>query len=157
MSVVAPPNEIRVIDRGPVIVVELSGFPSDAQFKAYLEEVEAILERRYRMAPNAPREQRAAILFDTTHSTRPVTATQRRMQAEHMRRLKERFPMDERAEQAAVIFVITQTLIRGVLTAVLWLQPSKEHFKVCATREEADLYVKRWIVGAVSRTDRPAA
>jgi hypothetical protein len=150
-------DEIRVFDRSPLLVVEFSGFPTDEQFKRYLGEVEAIAERRSREARGGASAVRGALLIDTTASTRPVTATQRRLQAEHIRRMKSRFGAQDSDGQTAVVFVITQMLVRGVLTAVLWLQPSGEHFKVCATRAEADEYVRQWILGTISRGDRPAA
>jgi hypothetical protein len=145
-------NEIRVVDRFPLIVVEFRGFPDDAQFAGYLEALDAITARQRRQG--GLESQRIALLYDTTESTRPVTASQRRMQANYMKRA--RSEADPALEQRlGVCVVITNGLVRGVLTAVLWLAPMRERLRVCATRDEAELWCRRWVIGRVSEVPAP--
>ena len=142
----APPDEIRVLDRGPILVVEFSGFPDDDAFRAYLQRVEDIMQWR-NDNPHHDMADRSAVLFDTTDSTKPVTAAQRKLQSEHMARMKTKHG-DEHSHQVGVCFVIKNTLIRGVFTAMMWLNPfQKETIKVVATRAQADEWCRRWVVG----------
>jgi len=136
-------NEIRVLDRFPMLIVEFHGAPDDDEFAAYIAKIEAISEQRAsRKLPPA----RVVILFDTTHATRAVTASQRRMQADHMSRMKAKALTDgTRDEYIGVCFVLANTLLRGVLTAVLWLHPMSQRYEVCATRKEADEWCTRWV------------
>jgi len=135
-------NEIRVLDEFPLLIVEFYGAPDDVEFAAYISKVEAAAERGARRGLSI---SRTAILFDTTHSTRPVTPSQRRMQADHMRRMKETTGSSAGSDLVGVCFVLTNTLIRGVLTAVLWLQPVSHRFEICSTRREADEWCRQWV------------
>ncbi len=51
------------------------------------------------------------------------------------------------AYQTGVCFVLANPVIRGVLTAILWLQPVSERYEVCSTRKEADQCCRQWVVG----------
>lgn len=136
-------NEIRVIDDFPMLVVEFCGAPDDAEFAAYIEKVEAAAERG---AMRNLSLSRTVILFDTTYATRPVTPSQRRMQADHMLRMRAKAQSNGGSALVGVCFVLTNPLIRGVLTAVLWLQPVSHRFEVCATRAEANEWCRRWVL-----------
>lgn len=148
-----PPDEIRVVERPPLIVVEFSGFPDDDEFRSYLKRVEALLEAR--AARPSGFSERNAILYDTSDSTRPVTASQRKMQADHMRLIKQGYASSGGEAQAAVAFVIKNMLVRGVLTAILWLQPMRERYKVFAERTDAEAWCRSWIVGTLVEGDDP--
>ncbi len=138
-------NEIRVTDRTPLVIVEFFGAPDDDEFARYLAKIEALAEF------GASRPQvagdRGAILFDTTHASRPITASQRRMQAEHMRRMKTTLRSTASQNATGVCFVFTNSIVRGVLTAILWLQPMSERYEVCSTRELAETWCRGWIMG----------
>lgn len=137
-------NEIRVYDQFPQLIVEFYGAPDDNEFAAYIAKVEAAADRA---AARPPSVTRTVILFDTTEATRPVTASQRRMQADHMRRMKARSHANGGWEAlVGVCFVLTNPIVRGVLTAVLWLQPMSERYEVCATRKEADEWCRQWVL-----------
>lgn len=145
-------NEIRVLDRYPIIVVEFEGFPDDAQFAAYLAALDEISARQAQFNFGNV-DARAVIVFDTTGSTRPITASQRKMQAAYVRRTWEQVP-EHASVRSAVCFVITNAIVRGVLTAVLWLQPMREVHKIFATRLEADQWCRRWVLGTNTEPPR---
>ncbi len=138
-------HEIRVTDQYPLLLIEFFGAPDDVEFAGYIAKVEAIAER------GATRPQlagRSVILFDTTHSTQTVTASQRKMQAAHMLRMKAKVEaLGTDVYQTGVCFVLTNAVARGVLTAILWLQPVAERYEVCSTRKEADQWCRQWVVG----------
>jgi len=138
-------NRILVHDRLPLLIVEFFGAPDDDQFAAYLAELEAITARQAKRPFDAP--ARRVVIFDSTHSTRPVTASQRRMQAAFMKRMKEVYGDDA---GTGVCFVMTNTVVRGVFTAILWLQPMSYRFKVVASRAAANAWAHTWITGSES-------
>lgn len=147
-------NEIRVFDQFPQLIVEFCGAPDDAEFAAYIAKVEAAADRG---APRHLRFTRTVILFDTTQATRPVTASQRRMQAEHMGRMKAKAQANGAWDAlVGVCFVLSNPIVRGVLTAVLWLQPMSERYEVCSTRKDADEWCRRWMLTPAVDPARPA-
>ncbi|MBX3245637.1 MAG: hypothetical protein KF901_00500 [Myxococcales bacterium] len=107
----------------PLVRVTYVGAVDDAAFERYLDEQAALLDRR---APYV-------ILFDARRSGMP-SAKQRQRMAEYMR--------DRNAEIARYckkgVFVISSPLIRGALTAILWLQPLPFPHDVVATLDEAE-------------------
>ena len=122
-------------------MIEFSGFPNDQQFAEYIEKVESVQSDRSDLSA------RNAVLIDTSDSTRPVTAAQRRMQVAYMKRAKGRDRTDS-ASKTGLCFVITNTFVRGVLTALLWMSPiNSETMKIVGDREDADEWCRRWVLG----------
>lgn len=146
-------NEIRVLDEFPRLIVEFSGAPNDAEFASYIAKVEAAAERG---AARNLSFTRTVILFDTTEATRPVTPAQRRMQADHMVRMRAKARANGAQEAlVGVCFVLCNPLLRGVMTAVLWLHPVSHRYEVCSTRDEADEWCRKWLLTPAGDPARP--
>lgn len=111
--------------RHPLVIVTFTGVATDAEFRDYLAGMTEMLQRR----------QVNAVILDSRRAaqTPPV---QRKLQADW---LKEHEPLLRRYS-AGTAFIITSGLIRGILTAILWLQPLAGPHTVVATMEEAE----RW-------------
>jgi hypothetical protein len=82
------------------------------------------------------RRERHAVLADATHA-RAVTPLQRKLLAEW---LEEAEPLN-RAYTVCIAVVINNALIRGAMTAVLWLKTPASPTKVFGTVEEAATWV----------------
>lgn len=129
---------IRVDEsRFPVIIVTFEDTVPDAEFDAYLARLDAHVARRIR----------CAFVFDATRAGRS-SATQRRKQADWMRANEHVL----RTYSAGYAFVISSPLIRGALTAILWLQPMPAPHVVVPTFEEAE----RWARGQLEDPSRAA-
>jgi len=87
---------------------------------------------------NLRRRQRFAIILDATRARSP-NALERRKQAEALR---EGEPL-LRQYCAGAAFVIPSSVVRGTLTAILWLQPPAYESVVVPTFGEADAWVKQ--------------
>jgi hypothetical protein len=94
--------------QAPVYVVTFSGAVTDSQFDQYLEQLSALAERG----------GQRALVYDARRAS-PARPSQRRKQAEWMKKFED--PI--RRGTAGIAFVIPSALIRGCLTAILWLQP----------------------------------
>jgi len=111
--------------RFPLVVVTFVGRPSDAQFRAYLEQMDQIVARR---------ETYATLLDASEVGNTP--AVQRRMQAEWLKR----HDATIRACSVGTAMVISRAAVRGLLTAILWLTPIPGEHQTFATFEDAE----RW-------------
>lgn len=111
--------------RSPILRVVFEGPTSDAEMRAHLEE----LTREIKARPMN------TLMYDARRSTAP-SAVQRQLQAAWMREQEGLI----RSRSAGVAFVIDSALIRGALTAILWLQPMVTEHTIVATVEEA----QRW-------------
>lgn len=111
--------------RFPLVVVSFRGVVSDEKFDAYL----ASMTRRLR------RQERYATLIDATQAGQ-IPALQRKKQAEWQRDHTELL----RAYTVGTAFVLGSPIIRGFLTAILWLQPLPSPHHVATTLDEAE----RW-------------
>lgn len=121
-------GSIDVNDRGfPLIVVTFEGAVDDAQFESYLGRLDALWARK----------ARAAILLDATRAAR-TPATQRKRQAEWLKANESSL----RTHCAGTAFVINSPLVRGGLTAILWLQALPSPFIVVATLTEAERWAR---------------
>lgn len=121
-------GSIRVDVTGfPLVVVTYEGMVDDAEFDAYLAELDRHVLRR----------QRCAFVFDARNAGRSP-ATQRRKQAEWMKANDEVL----RSYSAGYAFVISSPLVRGALTAILWLQSLPAPFTVVATFSEAERWAR---------------
>lgn len=110
--------------RHPLVVVRFEGDLTDHELAHYLAEMESrVLARR----------QTSATVVDAT-LVRSVTARQRRMQAEWMEKHEEALAR----HSVGSAFVITSSLVRGTLTAILWLKPMPTPHVVVSTLAEAE-------------------
>jgi hypothetical protein len=121
-------GSIRIDEsRFPLIVVTFVGSQDEAEFSAYLEGMTAFAERRLR----------AVTVFDATRAG-PTPATQRARQGAWLK--KYRSIIQEYS--CGSVFVIRSPLVRGALTAILWIAPIPGAHTVVGTLEEAE----RWAV-----------
>lgn len=121
---------VRIDDsRHPLVVVEFNGTATDQEFDAYLEQMtKLVLERR----------KKNVTIFDATRSG-DTSPKQRRKQAEWLKSNAEMLRM----YSLGTAFVITSPLVRGMLTAILWITPMPAPHTVVATYGEAE----RWAIG----------
>ena len=91
-----------------ITCVTFVGEVTDSQFADYLE----------RMAANFDSAEKRVKILDATRAGN-VPASQRRMQAQWMRE----YSTQILAFTPLTIFVIDSPLVKGVLTAIFWLQP----------------------------------
>ncbi len=124
--------------RRPILVVRFEGLVSDAEFETYLGDMEAQLK---------PGERVCTILDARVAGRAPPR--QRKMQADWLARNAARL----RQCSVGSVFVITSPLVRGVLTAILWLQPMPVAHAVVATMEEAE----RWANARLAEAKSPAS
>jgi hypothetical protein len=116
---------IVVTTDGPLILVTYYGAASNDQYAAYLQELTAITQRNER-ATNM------VVINDATRWIRS-NAEQRRMQADWIAKNAEVL----RGRTAGVSFVISSAVVRGGLTAILWLSNMPCPYRVTATLEES--------------------
>lgn len=116
---------IVVTSEGPLIIVTYYGAASNDQYAAYLEELTAITQR------NQERKN-MVVINDATRWIRS-NAEQRRMQAEWIAKNTEVLG----SRTAGVSFVISSAVVRGGLTAILWLSNMPCPYRVTATLDES--------------------
>lgn len=123
------PNRIDVsFDQWPLVVVSFVGQPSDQAFAEYLRVLESNLHK------TLSRKLKTAILVDTTLGPLPVSTKQRQLQAEWLARLTPTL----RTGCAGTGFVVQSPVVRGVMTAVMWMQELPHPYAICATYERAE-------------------
>jgi len=105
-----------------IVLLRCSGVLSNEAFQSYLAQFDALLAaaRPY------------ALILDLRQVAVP-NAVQRKLQADWMRDHEPKL----RALCRGGAFVIQSTPIRGVMTAILWLQPMPFDYVVVATIDEA--------------------
>ena len=79
------------------------------------------------------RRQQTVTILDTTRSD-STSAAQRKKQADWLAKHKE----DLRRYSLGTAFVIKSAMVRGVLTAIFWLQPMDRPHTIVATLSEAE-------------------
>ena len=121
--------------RWPLVTVRFEGIVDDETFRAYLEGLAGLLRRG----------ESYALLFDARHADR-TPPVQRKMQAEWM----QAHEAELRRLCVGTAFVITSPLVRGVLTAVLWISPMAMPHTVVSTVEEAE----RWLHASLRANTR---
>ena len=117
----------------PLLRVTFAGVIDDDAFRIYLGEYQAVLQRG----------KPYAVLIDATTAGVPTSA-QRKLQADFIR------------ENAVVMgavclggaFVIQSTLVRGALTAILWLQPMPFRHVVVSTLAEGEAWCRGRLAGS---------
>lgn len=117
----------------PVVMVTFDGALSDEGFAEYLAELRHVLDRG----------SRYGVVFDATNAAVPSTS-QRRMQADYIRSERERL----KRMCVGAAFVIPNALVRGSLTAILWLQPLPYEHTVVASVSAA----REWVQGRLAAT-----
>jgi hypothetical protein len=118
--------------RAPLVVVTSTGESSNEDYDAYLERLTALVRRR----------QRYAIVFDARRSARP-TPRQRQKQADWMQANSSAI----RSYNVGIAFVIDSAIVRGALTAILWLQETPSPHKVFASLDGAE----QWVSGLLAK------
>ncbi len=113
--------------RFPIVRVKFEGVATNEEFERYLESMTKLLLRR----------QINVTVLDASRAgmSPPI---QRKRQAEWMKE----HDAELRRYSKGTAFVITSTLIRGALTAILWLQPMAVPHVVVATVEEAEAWAR---------------
>lgn len=113
--------------RWPMIVVTFTGNATEAEFDDYLRRMSEFLQRS---------EPYVTVLDATRSDVTP--ATQRRKQADWLRAREASL----RRHSAGTAFVISSAVVRGVLTAILWMQPLPQQHVIVATRAEATKWAR---------------
>ncbi len=126
------------IDRGefPMVVVRYRGAPTLAEFQSYL----AALEELYRGGRSF------GLVFDSSGGDSPP-AMHRKLQADFMAKHERLI----RALNMGTAFVIDSVVLRGALTAILWLQPLPCPHFICGEVEEA----RRWVRARLNGSPQP--
>jgi hypothetical protein len=120
---------IRIDDsRFPLVLVTFQGPATDDEFDAYLGGMSRILEGR----------KRNVTILDARLAASPP-AKQRAKQADWLK--TNRVLLQQYS--CGSVFIIKSTMIRGALTAILWIAPMSVPHAVVSTLEEAE----RWALG----------
>jgi hypothetical protein len=129
--------------RHPLVVVRFVGLPNDDEFRVYLDEMARNLH------DSIAKKTSTAVVIDTTVQVNPVSAAQRRLQADWIKNHQQAL----RLGCAGTAFVISSALHRGVMTAVLWLQQLPYPYSVFGALGEAEA----WCLGRLSLANAPGA
>jgi len=116
--------------RWPLIYVRFVGQADDDTFDQYLDELTRAISR----------PGRRTFLFDATECGY-VSSYARRRQAEWMRQQESII----RRETAGVAFALTAPLVRGALTAILWLEPLSCAYAVVRDEAAALARCRGWL------------
>jgi len=111
--------------RYPLVRVTFEGHVADHVFDRYLETMSRVLQRR----------MKNAIVFDARLARSP-TAMQRSKQVAWLKANRETI----QTYSCGSAFVVASTVIRGVLTAILWVAPIPGAHVVVATLPEAEAW-----------------
>ena len=124
---------VRVSTDGwPLVLVTLPAAQSDDEVLAYFDELRACRARR----------EPYAIVVDAAAS-RGFSAKQRRMQAQYVSEGLELSGMYLKG----LAFIAPSELIRGMLTAIFWLQRPASPHRVFTTKEEAVAWARERVEG----------
>jgi hypothetical protein len=114
--------------RRPIVLVRFIGTATDAEFDAYLVAMtDQVLARR----------QPTVTILDATRST-TTNAAQRKRQASWLADNAEGL----RRYSLGTAFVIRSAAVRGVLTAIFWLQPLDRPYTIVASLGEAEVWAR---------------
>jgi hypothetical protein len=126
----------------PIVVVRFNGYISDPEFDVYLATMTGLLTRNSKMV--AILDARAAIRNPPS---------QRQKQADWIRANEELL----RQHSLGTAFVLTSPLVRGVMNAILWLQPLPTEYTVVGTLEEAERWAEDRLQSAGSSVAQSAS
>lgn len=132
MSVVMKPSPLSGIahiqvdeTRRPLLVVTFTGVATDEEFNAYLDAQTRVVRRR----------QLTVTLIDAMNAGQ-LLPSHRKQQAEWQRQhtdiLKE--------YSLGTAFAISSPIVRGFLTAILWVQPLPHPHHITASRADAECW-----------------
>jgi hypothetical protein len=124
--------EIIQLDWVPLTCVRPIGKPSDQELAESLQSITRVLAEEWG-------KQRKSVMIIDMRKAAPLSAPQRRTASEWMKNTMELF------KQVVIggVFVIDSPIIRGVLTALLWLQPMEMPYEVVRDLDDA----VRWAIG----------
>jgi hypothetical protein len=111
----------------PVLHIRYKGTVDAEAFEAHLEE----------LAGHLARGERYGVVFDARRAEH-LPALQRKMQADWV--AAHRAALTERC--VGVAFVFDSSVVRGLLTAILWVQPLPHPHCVVPTLAEAEAWVR---------------
>jgi hypothetical protein len=114
--------------RHPIILVTFSGYVSEPEFDAYLASMTKVISR----------PEKTVTIYDARYAIRNP-ASQRRKQADWLKQHEEQL----RQYSLGTAFVITSPFVRGVLTAILWLQPMVSDYVVVGRMDEAEAWAAK--------------
>jgi hypothetical protein len=114
--------------RFPIVVVKFAGTATDAEFGDYLSTMSRMLGKK----------QVTATILDATEAG-ATSALQRRRQADWLKKNADVLKL----YSVGTAFVITSPLVRGALTAILWVQPMPAPHTLVATLPEAEAWAKK--------------
>jgi hypothetical protein len=106
----------------PLVIVRFRGEFAENEFETYLEQLHEVYAQK----------KRFALILDSIGGAAP-TAKQRKLQADWIRERADLI----REYNVGTAFVLDSVLLRGSLTAILWLQPLPCPHLVCAEISEA--------------------
>lgn len=137
----AAPHVLVDESRFPLVVVTFREVADDREFDAYLDRMSALVRR----------QKKNVVILDASEAG-AAPASQRKKQADWITQNSELL----RAHSLGTAFVISSPLVRGMLTAIFWLQPMPNPHAVVGTYAEAE----RWAIEQLARvglTAPPAA
>ena len=115
--------------RRPLIAMRFDGEMSDALVQAHVEAVRGVLDRG----------ERFALIRDPSRVSGPPSALQRRIMAQHFREDRLRLA---RLWVGAAFLIPSSSLVRGALTAILWIQPLPHPHTVVSNFESAEAWCR---------------
>lgn len=142
------PNRIDLDISRNLVIATFFGAPDDAAYEHYLGLLADNLRNVLRQST------KTTMILDTTHAPIPASAKCRQMQASWLRTHHEEL----RLGCVGTAFVFQSTLVRGAVTAVLWLQSLPYDYTLVATRAEAETWCAKQLalVGLSLRGDGSA-
>lgn len=126
--------------RKPLLVVTFTGVPTEEDFTDYLERQTRVVLRR----------EKNVTLIDAM-GVKTVLPSQRKRQAEWQRQHEHLL----RTYSLGTSFAISSPVVRGFLTAILWVQPLPHPHHVAASRADAEIWAVAQLQAAGLRTPAP--
>lgn len=129
--------------RKPLIVVRFVGATTDGEFREYL----ALLERN--LEDSLGRGTTTAVAIDASDQPNAISAAQRRIQADWIRAHYQSLA----TACVGTAFVAPTAILRGIITAVFWMQRLPYPYAVVGTLSEAEA----WCAGQLAASPRSMA
>lgn len=135
---------IEVDERGfPLVLVRVYGAATDRELHGYLRHMESLIERAYNTG------QRVVHVYDTRGALL-TSAAQRKTMGDWMKT----HDVDNRETCGGFAFVFESAIVRGALTAILWLHPLPAPHRIFSGVAEAADWAREQI-GQVRPARRP--
>lgn len=112
--------------RSPLVVVSHLGASTDSEFEAFLRKIDATLGR----------ERTLGVLMDLRRADRPSP-----IQRKRLAQWTEEKAGPLKRQCLGMSFVIDRAIIRGALTAILWLHPLPMPHGVFGKYEESEAWI----------------